>query len=307
MPSAPEAPPCLLCGRPTVLLYPSNVPNGAPVESSEIACTSPHLCVHDDIFTCRGCGLARAEPPDGVSEIEESYRDVHDSLYMASEPERREDFRRAIAGIERHPFVRPRTILEIGSSVGLFLDEATKRGWKATGIEPSRWASEQAAAMGLTVFNGVLDEFEAESESFDVVASWDVWEHLQDPLDSLVRAYDLLKPGGLLVLTTVNMGGLMARVMRGRWPWFMRMHLHYFTRKSLAEMVRRAGFDVLGMSAQSKTLRLGHVLTRASNMLGPLGGLAHKATGWIGLNDRRVRFNFGDILLIEARKPTADL
>ena len=44
------------------------------------------------------------------------------------------------------------------------------------------------------------------------------------------------------LLTTVNMGGFMARMMRGRWPWFMRMHLHYFTRKSLAEMVRRAGF-----------------------------------------------------------------
>lgn len=303
MPSAPEAPACLLCGRRTVLLYPSNVPNGAPVESSELACTSPHLSVHDDIFTCHDCGLARAEPPEGVSQIEETYRDVHDSLYMASEAERREDFRRAIEGIARHDFVSRGALLEIGSSVGLFLDEATKRGWDATGIEPSRWASEQAVAMGLTVFNGMLDEFEAERESFDVIASWDVWEHLQDPLESLEQAHRLLKPGGLLALTTVNMGGFMARVMRGRWPWFMRMHLHYFTRESLAQMVGRAGFEVLGMSTQSKTLKLGYVLERASKMLGPLGNPAHKAAGWAGLHDRRVRINFGDILLIEARKP----
>ncbi len=303
MPSAPEAPPCLLCGRRTVLLYPSNVPNGVPFTSSELACTSPHLGVHDDIFTCHDCGLARAEPPGGVSAIEESYRDVHDKLYRASEPERREDFRRSIEGIERHPFVRPGTLLEIGSSVGLFLDEATKRGWKATGIEPSRWASEQATAMGLTVFTGMLGEFEAENESFDVVASWDVWEHVQDPLESLKRAHSLLRPGGLLAITTVNMGGFMARIMRGRWPWFMRMHLHYFTRKSLAEMVRRAGFDVLGMSTQSKTLQLGYILERARNILGPLGGAAHKVAGWAGLHGRRVRINLGDILLIEARKP----
>lgn len=303
MPSVPETPLCLLCGRRTVLLYRSNVPNGAPIESSELACTSPHLSVHDDIFTCHRCGLARAEPPGGVAEIEESYRDVHDNLYRASEPERREDFQRAIEGIERHPFVSPGSLLEIGSSVGLFLDEATKRGWKATGIEPSRWASAQAAAMGLTVFNGMLDEFEAKSESFDVVASWDVWEHVQDPLDSLKRVHGLLKPGGLLALTTVNMGGFMARIMRGRWPWFMRMHLHYFTRKSLAEMVRRAGFDVLGMSTQSKTLQLGYILERARNILGPLGGPAHKVAGWVGLHGRRVRINLGDVLLIEARKP----
>ena len=68
-------------------------------------------------------------------------------------------------------------------------------------------------------------------------------------------------------------------------------------------MVRRAGFDVLGMSTQSKTLKLGYVLERAAQMLGPLGGPAHKATGWVGLHDRRVRINFGDILLVEARKP----
>ena len=128
MPSVPETPLCLLCGRRTVLLYRSNVPNGAPIESSELACTSPPLSVHDDIFTCHRCGLARAEPPGGVAEIEESYRDVHDNLYRASEPERREDFQRAIEGIERHPFVSPGSLLEIGSSVGLFLDEATKRG-----------------------------------------------------------------------------------------------------------------------------------------------------------------------------------
>ncbi len=68
-------------------------------------------------------------------------------------------------------------------------------------------------------------------------------------------------------------------------------------------MVRRAGFDVLGMSKQSKTLKLGYVVERAAKMLGPFGGPAHKATGWMGLHDRRVRINFGDILLIEARKP----
>ena len=41
-------------GGRTELLYASNVPNGAPIESGELACTSLYLSVHDDIFTCRG-------------------------------------------------------------------------------------------------------------------------------------------------------------------------------------------------------------------------------------------------------------
>ena len=53
MPSVSEAPSCLLCGERTRLLYPSNVPRDAPLEKGELACTSPHLDVHDDIFVCR--------------------------------------------------------------------------------------------------------------------------------------------------------------------------------------------------------------------------------------------------------------
>jgi len=302
MSSASEAPVCLLCGAPSELLFPSNVENGAPIASDEIACTSPYLALHDDIFICRECGLGRSAPPVELSELEALYRDVHDSEYLVSESERRADFRRGLEEIERYPFVTKGSLLEIGSSVGLFLEEARSRGWEVCGIEPSRWATEQAAARGLAVFNGTLDEFGAEGRLFDVVASWDVWEHLQDPVGALERAYELLKPGGLLVLTTVNMGSIMAKLLRGRWPWFMRMHLHYFTRQSLEEMVRRAGFEVLRISTQSKTLKLGYLLRRAQTMLGPIGTGAHAVAGWLRLVERPVRINLGDILLVEARK-----
>ena len=128
----------------------------------------------------------------------------------------------------------PGRLLEIGSSVGLFLDEAQRRGWDATGIEPSRWAAEKARGLGVRVFNGALDEFVPNDGPFDVVASWDVWEHLDDPMKALDRTFELLRPGGILVFTTLNMGGFGAKLFRGRWPWFMRMHLHYFTRGASA-------------------------------------------------------------------------
>lgn len=303
MPSLSEAPACLLCGATTTLLFPSNVRNGARIASSELACTSPYLSVHDDIFTCRQCELGRSMPPQDISELDGLYRDVHDTEYLESEPERRADFRKGLEEIERYPFVTKGSLLEIGSSVGLFLEEARSQGWEVCGIEPSRWATEHAAARGLTIFNGMLDDFDAEGRLFDVVASWDVLEHLQDPMGALDRAYELLKPGGLLVLTTVNMGGIMAKLLRGRWPWFMRMHLHYFTPKSLEEMVRRSGFEVLRISTQSKTLQLGYLLRRTQTMLGPIGRSAQAVAGWLRLGERPVRVNLGDILLVEARKP----
>lgn len=304
MPSVSEAPRCILCGEPTRLLYPSNVPRDTPIAKAELACTSPYLAIHDDIFVCRGCGLACSKPPVDLSDIEDLYRDVEDPEYFASELERRDSFRATLARLESLRRVRPPgRLLEIGSSVGLFLDEARKRGWDAFGIEPSRWAAESARGRGLSVFNGTLDEFVAEGGPFDVIVSWDVWEHLEDPLGALGRAYELLKPGGLLVFTTVNLGGLGRKLFRGRWPWFMRMHLHYFTRESLTRMVRSSGFDVLSTSTEAKTLKLGYILDRAGSFLGPAASVARAIASAIGVVDRPVKIDLGDILLVEARKP----
>lgn len=305
--SVPTAPACLLCGEPTKLLYPSNVGNGAILEPGEVACTSPYLSVHDDIFVCRPCGLARSVPPLDSRELAKAYRDVEDPEYLVSESERRAEFRRALDAIEKRVApASPGRLLEIGSSAGLFLDEAQQRGWDAVGIEPSRWASERATALGVRVFNGGLDEFVPTGGPFDVVASWDVWEHLEDPIRALERAFELLRPGGIFVFTTVNMGGLGAKIFRGRWPWFMRMHLHYFTRKSLDEMVRNAGFDVVAMSTQPKRLKLGYVLERARRFNAPLASIGSAAARWLRVERIPVPVNLGDILWIEAAKPHRD-
>ncbi len=304
MRSVSEAPSCLLCGERTRLLYPSNVPRNSPIDKGELACTSPHLALHDDIYFCRDCGLARSVPPVDAEEIEDLYRDVEDPEYFASEDERRGSFRSALARIEGLGLVRPPgRLLEIGSSVGLFLDEARRMGWNAYGIEPSRWAAETARARGLSVFNGTLSEFVPEGGPFDLVVSWDVWEHLEDPVAALRSAYGLLRPGGLFVFTTVNLGGLGRRLFRGRWPWFMRMHLHYFTRESLTRMVRSSGFEVLSTKTEAKTLKLGYVLDRARGFLGPLASWAQALASTFGVVDRPVRIDLGDILLVEARKP----
>jgi 2-polyprenyl-3-methyl-5-hydroxy-6-metoxy-1,4-benzoquinol methylase len=303
--SITEAPPCLLCGTATRILYPSNVPEGAPIETREVACTSPFLGTHDDIFVCRDCGLARSVPPPAV-EIEDLYRNVEDPEYFVSELERRVSFRRSLERIEAHGLARPPgRLLEIGASVGLFLEEARRAGWDVTGIEPSRWAAESARARGLDVFNGTLEEFQAPEGGFDLVTSWDVWEHLEDPLSALGRVHDVLKPGGAFVLTTINLGGLGRKLFRGRWPWFMRMHLHYFTRESLTRMVRGAGFDVVSTSTEPKTLQLGYVLERSRSFIGPAARVAQRVASTLGLAERPIRVDLGDILLVEARRPKA--
>lgn len=303
-PSGTETPACLLCGKPQRLLYPSNVPRGKAIHSDEVACTSSHLSLHDDIYLCDACGLARSAPTVDSDELAELYGAVEDPDYWVSEEERRASFREALEAIERYrlPGEAGRRVLEIGSAVGLFLEEARQRGWEATGIEPSRWASEQARRRGLEIYTGTLEDYHPTGKTFDAVALWDVLEHLTDPVAALRRIRELLAPGGLVALTTVNIAGAGARIFRGRWPWLMRMHLHYFTPQSLRELLRREGFETLRLTTQPKVLKLGYVLERARGLFGSLAAAGQWAAERLRLASCPVKVNLGDILLVVARK-----
>jgi len=278
------------------------VPHGSAIERGEVACTSSHLALHDDILLCDACGLARSVPTVDSEELAGLYGEVEDPAYLVSEEERRASFRDGLQEIERHLPAGKRSVLEIGSAVGLFLEEARDKGWEATGIEPSRWASERARGRGLDVVTGTLEDFDANGKTFDAVVLWDVLEHLPDPVAAVRRIGALLRPGGVIALTTVNIGGLGARVFRSRWPWFMRMHLHYFTPNSLRELVRREGFEALEIVTQPKVLKLGYVLERARGLFGPLATAGSWLAARLRLADYPVKIDLGDILLVVARK-----
>ncbi len=245
------------------------MPLGSAIQRDEVACTSSYLSLYDDILICDACGLARSVPTINSEELAALYGAVEDPDYLVSEEERRASFREALEEMER--YLSKGSVLEIGSAVGLFLEEARNKGWEATGIEPSRWASDEARNRGLDVFTGTLEDYDPKGKTFDAVVLWDVLEHLPDPVAAPRRIGELLEPGGLVAFTTVNIGGMGARLLRSRWPWFMRMHLHYFTSRSLRELVRREGFEALHVATQPKVLKLGYVLERARGSLRPPG------------------------------------
>ena len=94
-------------------------------------------------------------------------------------------------------------ILDVGCAFGTFLRLAANRGWAAKGVEISGFASEIARERGgLEVFNGELSAAPFPEASFDAITFWDVVEHVSWPFDALVSAYRLLRPGGVLLLTT---------------------------------------------------------------------------------------------------------
>ncbi len=295
-----EYPACNLCGAHNArLLYPATAIAGSDVPSAEFACTSPYLAQYDDIVRCEQCGLIYSVGGLPTDAIMDNYEEVEDPTYLVEEERRREAFGQSLDLIEK--YVRRGRLVEVGAHVGLFLDVAQKRGWAVMGVEPSRWAVETGCRrFGVDLRQGDLASQRLPAESVDAVATWDVLEHFSDPLGELREMRRILKPGGVVALTTVNIASPHARVTRGRWPWLMRMHLFYFTFQTLGAMMEEAGFRVERMETQGRVFSLDYLAWRLGQHMPVMQGLRTGVRA-AHVGNVSIPVNLGDIVLAVGR------
>jgi len=292
---------CVLCGAPEMLLlYPSNA--DPVVDPSEYSCTSDEIAKHDDIVTCETCGMISSVPTLGTDDILDNYERVVDEQYLTEESARRELFGWVLDRIG--DYLTPgRRLLEIGSNVGLFLDVAGRSGWQASGIEPSKWAVEFGRRrFGVDLRRSSVEALEP-GAPHDVVVALDVLEHLMDPRRALEKMRALIHPEGLLALSTVDVASIHARVRGPHWPWYIRPHLHYFTRSTLDAMLRSSGFRLLDYRIVPRSFHLSYVARRGSRSFGALGTVLTKMSE---VADVRVPVGLlGDVVLALARPASA--
>ncbi|MFQ5813316.1 MAG: class I SAM-dependent methyltransferase [Anaerolineae bacterium] len=296
---------CNLCGsRNSEILYPSTVSEGPTAGDIEhFRCTSASYGKHHTIVKCRNCGLVYTNPRHKASAILHSYEEVVDKLYVEEREGRVLTFQRNLRPLEElMPPDQGRRLLDVGCHIGVFLEIAQERGWETWGVEPSRWAAREARSRGLRVIEGTLDDAHLAEGSFDVITMWDVSEHLTDPLRELRESHRLLTKGGLICIHTMNIESPLARLMGSRWPWLMEMHLYYFSPRTLGEMLRKAGFTVVKMVNQGRFLRLGYLVTRIEPYSPLIARGMGKLVTALGLKDKAVPINLGDLFTTFARK-----
>jgi len=97
-------------------------------------------------------------------------------------------------------------VLEIGSGGGHFLQRLLGKGKpELRGIELNSKAVSEARAKGLDVTNETIDEFaKKNAESFDVVCSMQVLEHITEIRSFILSSLQVLKKGGQMIICVPN-------------------------------------------------------------------------------------------------------
>lgn len=297
--------PCNLCGSiNNRLLYPSTlVDNDLLEKAADCACTNDGYGRHYTIVQCRHCGLVYSSPRHNEEDVIKSYEAVEDPLYFKEREGRVLTFERHLRRMEE--LTGPgggRQLLDVGCYTGVFVEVAAQRGWDAWGLEPSAWAIEIGRARGLKIVQGTLGSMNLPFGAFDVVTMWDVIEHLYDPMVDLQRVCELIRPGGWIVIHTMDIDSLLARVMGARWPWLMQMHLYYFSRQTMATMLEEVGFKAICSGAQGRYVSLGYLGTRLHALLPGFGSIMGAILKRRYLQQVPVPINLGDLFTVYARK-----
>jgi SAM-dependent methyltransferase len=151
------------------------------------------------------------------------------------------------AGVPRQSGLR---ILDAGCGAAPALRYLTLLGYRTIGSDMMRYPLQQARVIAPeadVVCNDLRDSMSFTGGSMDAVLAADVIEHLHDGAVLLSEAFRILRPGGIVIISTVNAWDLR------RWthPPLGRVwsaltdptHVRFYSPAALGRALRRAGFD----------------------------------------------------------------
>ena len=141
------------------------------------------------------------------------------------------------------------TLLDVGCSSGAFLNSARILGFKTFGVEPAKQAANTAKKSGLNVVAGTLEQAQYSNNHFDAITLFEVIEHLKEPKLLFQEIYRVLKPGGVLLISTGNSKSLTVKLLKNKWDYFSISahggHISFFNPKSIALLAQTANLEII--------------------------------------------------------------
>ena len=154
-----------------------------------------------------------------------------------------------------NPFAGLR-ILDIGCGGGLLSEPMARLGATVVGADaaprniPVAQLHAEASGLVIDYRHTTAEDLAAAGEQFDVVLNMEVVEHVSDPLAYLTACRDLLKPGGIMVCSTLNRNAksFMMAIIGAEWvmrwlPKGTHDWQKFITPEELFALIEKAGLN----------------------------------------------------------------
>ncbi len=148
--------------------------------------------------------------------------------------------------------VQDKKILDVGTSNGEFMYLLRKKGADMYGVEINPKTANAGIRAGLNIFVGFLKDAKYEDSFFDCIRLGDILEHVTSPRDLLQECRRILKPGGIVIIRTVNMDCFWGKVTLlfyhlFKIPWSAVTpphHLHFFSWDNMNDLLKQESFQL---------------------------------------------------------------
>lgn len=192
------------------------------------------------LLRCRTCRFVYMQETPSPEELNAHYKHYSYNREQYISPITEKRFDELLDGFEKYR--KNNRLLDLGCGAGFFAARALKKGWDVHGTEYSEKAVELCLSKGIKMQKAPIEQNDFHPLEFDVVTSFEVVEHLSYPLQEVRLAESLLRPGGLLYLTTPNYNALARYYLKGKYNVIQYPeHLSYFTPGSLKKMMTLSG------------------------------------------------------------------
>jgi SAM-dependent methyltransferase len=219
-----------------------------------------------DLYRCSNCGLIFVWPKlDNTESIYGSsyFLGTNNATGYADYEGDKDiivkNFKKYLDKIEH--FLQPSgKLFDVGAATGHFIEQAKKRGWKASGIEISKSACNLCLSKKLIVEWGNFENYMPIKNDFSVLTFLDVFEHFNFPEKAILNASKMLANGGIIAINTPDTASFIFKILGEKWHLLdPPEHLNYFNSGNIKMLLKKYGFDVIFIGRVGKKFSIRYI------------------------------------------------
>lgn len=268
----------------------------------------------EELVQCSDCSFVIAKEVPTLKEINDIYQKeyffgMEYFDYKADRIALERNFKARIKSLKY--MINPNDkIIEIGCAYGYFLNLIKDKVAYHIGFDVTKDGVDYAKKQfGLNATTKDFIEYDIKDNSIDSIFMWDVVEHLVQPDKYIEKISKVLKKDGRVVLTTGDIGALVARIRKGNWRMIHPpTHIYYFSPKTIQLLLKKYGLEIERVRHTSISRNVGSVFNqiiinrKATNKNVKIHTIGHFIAKKIKFDKVNIPVNTFDIMEVVARK-----